>query len=369
MCTAIEDVDSRQLEQRVVERRGHLTGAAAVAGRSRAVRERACGQIALSLVVWSHDLVAVKDVARLVNTRNQLASAGNIEDAVMVFFRVHHRIIRGVRRNRGILAQGIIRRGHRRQVRQLLKIDIAIAAHIVDDRPAVIHAPDGNRRAGIQHHPAFVLIAHGLADVACRGSLGDIGVLLRAVGRRRGRIHRRDAEDAVALDIRKVPLIAHDDPRRVNIQHFAARRGIADAENARAFDVAFHIAAGIRGHAGSIERRRIAVKIRQHFIRIDRPYHMDGRILVELRVVHFLIQLIFRQRHPGQRNAQHQQKGHQTFHLLSSPVETVSTSHYTIPLADRQGGGCRIYKFGVHSDAFMRFSDIFPFSRPYSPRS
>ena len=282
----------------------------------------------------------------------------------MVFFRVHHLIIRGVRRNRGILAQGIIRRGHRRQVRQLIKIDIAIAAHIVDDRPAVVHAPDGNRRAGIQHHPAFVLIAHGLADVAIRGGLGDIGVLLRAVWRRRGRIHRRHTENAVALDIRKLPLIAHDDPRRVNIQHFAARGSVAHAENTLALNITFHIAAGIRGHAGSIERRRIAVKIRQHFIRIHSSYYRNNCILVKLRVVHFLIQLIFRQRHSGQRNAQHQQKGHQTFHLLSSPVETVSVSHYTIPLADRQGGGCRIYKFGVYSDAFIRFSDVFPFSRP-----
>ena len=287
----------------------------------------------------------------------------------MIFFRVHHLIIRGIRCNRGILAQGIIRWGHRRQVRQLIKIDIAIAAHIVDDRPAVIHAPDGNRRAGIQHHPAVVLIAHGLADVAGRGGLGDVHMLLYAIRRRRGFIHRCHTEKALALDVRNLPLIAHDDPRRVNIQHLAACRGIADAENALALNITFHIAAGIRGHAGGIERRRIAVKIRQHFIRIDRPYHMDGRILVELRVVHFLIQLIFRQRHSGQRNAQHQQKGHQTFHLLSSPVETVSVSHYTIPLADRQGGGCRIYKFGVHSDAFMRFSDVFPFSRPYSPRS
>ena len=92
----------------------------------------------------------------------------------------------------------------------------------------------------------------------------------------------------------------------------------ADAENARAFDVAIHIAAGIRGHAGGIECRGIAVKIRQHLIRIDRTHDMDDLVLIELRVVHFLIQLIFRQRHPGQRNAQHQQKGHQTFHLLSS---------------------------------------------------
>ena len=369
MCAAIEDVNPWQLKQRIIQRRRHLTSAAAVAAGSRAVGQRARNQVALRLVIRPHDFVAVENVPRLVDSGNQLASAGDVVDAVMVFFRVHHLIIRGVRRNRGILAQGIIRRGHRRQVRQLLKIDIAIAAHIVDDRPAVIHAPDGNRRAGIQHHPAFVLIAHGLADVTGRGGLGDISVLLHTIRRRCGFIHRRHAEKAAALDIRKVPLIAHDDPRRVNIQHFAARGCVTHAENALAFNITFHIAAGIRGHAGSIERRRIAVKIRQHFIRIHSSYYRNNCILVELRVVHFLIQLIFRQRHPGQRNAQHQQKGHQTFHLLSSPVETVSVSHYTIPLADRQGGGCRIYKFGVHSDAFMRFSDIFPFSRPYSPRS
>ena len=203
-------------------------------------------------------------------------------------------------------------------------------------------------------------------EVHCFMSDPDVAQEARSRGVTRAFV---SMEKAAALDIRKVPLIAHDDPRRVNIQHFAARGCVTHAENALAFNITFHIAAGIRGHAGSIERWRIAVKIRQHFIRIHSSYYRNNCILVKLRVVHFLIQLIFRQRHPGQRNAQHQQKGHQTFHLLSSPVETVSVSHYTIPLADRQGGGCRIYKFGVHSDAFIRFSDIFPFSRPYSPRS
>ena len=208
-----------------------------------------------------------------------------------------HGIVAGIGRDGALLADGLIRRADRNQILQVVGIDIAVGAHIVDDGPSVLELPDGNPRPGVQLHPVGLvilllqrLLGHRLPDIAFPGHRGDVLVLLDIEGRR---IHRIVGHEVLGqilpLDISQLALVPDDDPHQADIDH--VHRGVLEIpDNGLGLRILLRVDAVGSDHVadlGFVQCRRVHVKIRQGLLMIDGVGIRHGNVLriLSLRVL------------------------------------------------------------------------------------
>ena len=193
----VEHLKPRQLQYYVVQRAGHLAGAAARARDRFPVDQDRSGLVSVLCRVRPQDLVPVEDIPGLQHDGDELSAQRDVVDPPDVRLVLVHLVVAGVSRDRAVLVKLLVRRRNRLQVRQLVRVDVSVFAHIIDHGPSVIELPDGDLRARVQDDPVIPVIpfsfveAHALAHMAVGRRLGDVGVLLRAENRRCRGIHRR----------------------------------------------------------------------------------------------------------------------------------------------------------------------------------
>ena len=297
--TPLEDFDTGQLEQCVVQRGGHLAGAAAVAGDRLAVHQHISGLIAQGLLVGAHIGVEVQLLAGLHDAGEAVAGHGDVDDAALVDVRLHHRIIGSVGGDGAVVPQGLVGGGDGDQVGQVVEVDIAVGAPVRHDGPAVLDLPDAEHGTGVEHDPAFVIVAHGLAHLAHIGSGGDVEALLHAVGRGVDGIHRRHVIDALALDVADIAVLADNGPVGAHVQHVGGD-GAAVALHALGLGIPLGVGAGIGHDVAGIQRGGGGVEVLAVHFLVRFAHHDDGLVLI-IGLIHALefVQLLLAQLGPG----------------------------------------------------------------------
>ena len=215
---ALQDGHPRQLHQGVVQGGGHLAGAAAVAQGAAALGQHAGLLVAVAGVVGAHLAVEVEGFPGLHHPAQPLAAHVNVHQTVQVGLGLPHIVEGGVGGDGTVGPQGIVRGGDGDQARELVHPDVAVGAPVGHHGPAVQDPPDGEHGAGLEHHPAVVLVAHRLANRRLHGGGADIGGLLHPVGRGVDRVHRSDLVQLLALDVAQLVLVAHHAPGGAHIQ-------------------------------------------------------------------------------------------------------------------------------------------------------